>query len=62
MTAVVDKDLCIGCELCSQLCPAVFSMGDDGFARAVSGPVPADQEASCKEASESCPVDAITIT
>ena len=62
MKAIVDKDLCVGCELCAQLCPSVFTMGDDGFAQALSGSIPADREASCKEAAESCPVDAISVT
>lgn len=30
MKAYVDKDTCIGCELCTQICPDVFSMDDDG--------------------------------
>jgi ferredoxin len=62
MKVIVDKNLCVGCELCAQICPAVFSMGPDSFAEAISGPVPAEQEASCREAAESCPVDAIEIT
>ncbi len=61
MTATVNKDLCVGCEMCAQICPLVFSMGDDGFATALTGPVPGDQEPLCREAAESCPVDAITV-
>jgi ferredoxin len=62
MKAIVDKDLCVGCELCAQICPAVFYIGTDGFAESIAAPVPAEEEASCKEASESCPVDAIAVT
>lgn len=62
MKAIVDKGLCVGCELCAQICPAVFSMGADGFAEAIAAPVPAEQEGSCKEASETCPVDAIAVS
>src|SRR5665647_389724 len=29
---IVDEDLCIGCGLCEELCPAVFELGDDGLA------------------------------
>jgi ferredoxin len=61
MTAYVSKDLCMGCEMCVQLCPVVFSMGDENLAEAVAGPVPTDQEVLCRDAAESCPVDAITI-
>jgi ferredoxin len=62
MKAIVDNSLCVGCELCAQICPAVFSMGTDGFAESVAGQVPPEQEASCREAAESCPVDAIAVT
>jgi ferredoxin len=62
MKAIIDKSLCVGCELCAQICPAVFFMGMDGFAEAKAGVVPLDQEASCREAAESCPVDAIAVT
>ena len=29
MKATVDPDLCVGCELCVQLCPDVFAMQGD---------------------------------
>ncbi|MGE5584235.1 MAG: ferredoxin [Bacillota bacterium] len=56
----VDEDLCIGCGLCSEICPEVFEMGDDGQAHA-SHPEKCDSLPCCKEAAESCPVEAIKI-
>ena len=32
----VNKDLCIGCGLCTSVCPDVLVMGDDGLAEAVA--------------------------
>lgn len=61
MKAHVDKDTCIGCGLCTSICPEVFSMDDDGKAVAISGDVPADNQGAAKEAEESCPVSAITV-
>ncbi|MDY6011326.1 ferredoxin [Clostridium sp.] len=61
MKAHVDKDTCIGCGLCTSICPEVFSMDDDGKAVAISGDVPADNQDAAKEAEESCPVSAITV-
>ena len=61
MKAHVDKDTCIGCGLCTSICPEVFSMDDDGKAVAISGDVPADNLDAAKEAEESCPVSAITV-
>ena len=61
MKAHVDKDTCIGCGLCTSICPEVFSMDDDGKAVAISGDVPADNQDAAKEAEERCPVSAITV-
>jgi ferredoxin len=61
MKAFIDKNVCIGCGLCPQICPAVFSMTEDGYAQVIVDPVPAEQEAACKEAVSQCPVEAIKI-
>lgn len=50
---------CISCELCATTCPEVFTMGEEGFARAIEEDVPAEYEDSARETMESCPVDAI---
>lgn len=60
MKAIVDADACTGCGLCVDACPEVFDLGDD-VATVKADPVPADAEDDCREAAESCPVDAITI-
>jgi len=60
MKATVDKDACIGCELCTQTCPEVFKM-DDGVAVAYTSPVPASSENSAKQAAADCPVSCILI-
>lgn len=60
MKAKVDKDTCTGCELCTDACPEVFKMEGD-VAVAYSNPVPSDQEESCRDAAEQCPVEAISI-
>lgn len=56
----VNKDLCIGCGLCTSICPEVLAMGDDGLAEAVAE-VSADLEAAVEEAAASCPVQAIEV-
>ena len=60
MKAIVDKDTCTGCGLCSETCPEVFEMVDD-IAKVKVDPVPADAEGTCKEAAEGCPVEAIKV-
>ncbi len=61
MKATVDQDTCTGCGLCPDLCPEVFEMDGD-TARVKSDTVPVDAEDACREAMDSCPVEAISIT
>ncbi|HOB64590.1 MAG: ferredoxin [Clostridiales bacterium] len=60
MKAFVDKIGCIGCELCANICPEVFRMGDDGLAEAYAEVTPANED-TAKEARDSCPVSVISI-
>ena len=58
----VDKDLCIGCALCTQICPNIFEMGDDGKAQCGSDnnhEVSAEEEEKTQQPMDSCPVAAI---
>jgi ferredoxin len=61
MKAKVDPDLCTGCELCVDTAPDVFEMKND-VAVAKAETVPAASVDAAKEAGESCPAEAITIT
>ena len=60
MKAVVDIAVCIGCTLCTQMCPGVFRMEGDKAAVYVDL-VPADMESDCRADMERCPVNAIKI-
>jgi len=62
MKVLVDKGSCIGCGLCVDVCSQVFSMEQDGKAVAKDALVPPDIEASCRDAAQQCPVEAIKIT
>lgn len=61
MKAIVDREACIGCELCTSICPEVFEMDDDQIATVIANPIPEDEENNAVEAEESCPTEAITI-
>jgi len=58
--AIIDEELCTGCELCVETCPEVFEMSDD-IATVKVGEVPEDAEDTAREAAEDCPSEAITI-
>lgn len=60
MKPVVDAETCIGCALCTEICPKVFEMGDDDLAHVISAEACSDA-GCCEEAVEECPVEAITI-
>ena len=60
MKAIVDEDTCTGCGLCEETCPEVFELVD-GLAKVKADPVPGDQEETCREAADACPVEAIAI-
>lgn len=55
------NDSCIGCGLCPNLCPGVFTMTQEGVAAARDEIAP-KYEDQVRETAESCPVHAIEIT
>lgn len=61
MRAFVDKDACIGCGLCADICPKVFKLDDDGTASAIDADIPEDAKDAAREAAAQCPVEAIKI-
>ena len=54
------NDACIGCGLCVNLCPGVFTMLSEGVAAARDEIQPEFYD-QIREAAESCPVGAIEI-
>ena len=60
MIAKIDRDGCISCGLCPEVCPEVFRMADDDKAEVFANPVPAGTEEQAKEAAVGCPVSVIS--
>lgn len=55
--AHVDQDVCIACESCTEICPAAFTMDEDGKATFVDSGEGAD---CIQEAIDVCPVECIS--
>ena len=62
--AKVNKGSCIGCGMCTGICPEVFEFGDDSLSENKLGDateLPADVVDAVKEAADSCPTQAIEV-
>lgn len=60
MEAKIDPYICIGCSLCTQVCPEVFRMkGEKVFS--FTSVVPKEDEDAYRQAAYECPVNAIMI-
>ncbi|MFA6896771.1 MAG: ferredoxin [Patescibacteria group bacterium] len=55
----VDQELCIGCGACANLCPKVFSLGNDGKSEVIDAN---GASGDVEVAANSCPVGAIKVT
>ena len=57
----LNQDMCIGCGACQALVPDVFEINDEGVAEVIVDIIPENLEEEVKDASESCPVNAIEV-
>lgn len=60
MRAIVNPEVCIGCTLCTQVCPEVFRMEGEK-AVAFTPTIPEGVKETCSNTAEQCPVGAIRI-
>jgi ferredoxin len=58
--ASVDRHVCVRTGLCAATAPDEFDLDENGQGHAKSDTVPASQPV--RDAAESCPVEAITLT
>ncbi len=60
MIAIVNKEKCIGCGACEQICSEIFTLNAEGLAEVSVKEIDDKIQKNVIEARESCPVDAIT--
>ncbi len=57
MAIKINKDICVGCGRCTEICPEIFKLEENGKAVVIS-----EKDKSCAmKASDECPVGAIQI-
>ena len=61
MNVAIDNNKCIGCGLCSGLCPEVFAQTGSGKAAVIVETVPPDSVDFCIQTMELCPMEAILV-
>lgn len=59
MKVKINKDKCIGCGSCVNVCGEVFEMGGDNKSKVKADP--AGHEAEVKMARDACPTQAIEV-
>lgn len=59
MKVKVNENACIGCGACAAICPEVFEITDEGFAKVVVDTVEENKQEEVVEAKEGCPTSAI---
>jgi ferredoxin len=57
----VDPDRCVGSAYCQRIAPALFDLGDDGFAVVLDAEVTDEGAAAAREAETACPAMAIAL-
>ena len=60
MKATIDRDGCVSCGLCAEICPQVFAIDDDGRAKVIAQPQRGNVH-EAREAEASCPVQVISV-
>ncbi len=59
--ASVDKNACIGCGICIDMCPAVFEFDPHGLSEATISSIDPSLNNSVREAAKACPTNAISL-
>ncbi len=60
MNIRIDAGACVGCSTCAEICPEIIIMDGD-LACVKTTVVPEELEEACREAAESCPVEAVIL-
>jgi ferredoxin len=62
MKVSVDPEVCAGLGICVGVCPDVFELHDDGYAKVLVDVVPPELEDLVQRAASQCPSRAISVS
>ncbi|MCX6740643.1 MAG: ferredoxin [Candidatus Parcubacteria bacterium] len=60
MKPIINREMCIGCGMCENICPEVFKL-NDGKSEVINLPDYTVFKEKIEQAKDSCPVQAIDI-
>lgn len=61
LRASVDKNACIGCAICIDICPSVFEFDPQGLSEATTTFVDPSLNHNVRAAADACPTNAIRV-
>jgi ferredoxin len=61
MKIFIDEEKCLGCEICTTICPEMFTSAEDGIVHTIFESVPDELLDLSYHAEECCPSQAIKL-
>lgn len=61
LRARAERGACCGYGLCTEICPQVFKLDDNGFVVLAVAVIPVELETQAREGAAACPQSALTI-
>ncbi|EKE03289.1 MAG: 4Fe-4S binding protein [uncultured bacterium] len=61
MKASVNKNTCIGCSICIDICPGIFEFDPQGISEATTTFISPRLEHDVRAAADACPTQAISV-
>ena len=62
MKVRVDPEICAGFGICVGICPEVFELHEDGYAKVLLAEVPPNLQDLVRRAESQCPARAISVS
>jgi ferredoxin len=61
LRVIANRSACCGYGVCSEICPEVFALDDNGIVIVKIESVPPELESKAREGAQACPQSALTV-